>query len=156
MKKFLLAMLISITIPLAACSNNEKVPQPPANNNIPSDQMSPQQNSPQNDNKGDMGETYREAKQQVKDLYMKLEEKFNEEVDSFDKVSWDKFSSEFNSMKENIKVKVNENVYLNEAINNIQNLYDEYNKVLNQNIQITKEKVENIKNKIQENLKMIE
>lgn len=149
MKKLAIVLLIAVVTSFAGCSKGKTNEAPGTN------EKKMQENSPKNDNMGDINQSVQQGKKDVQKLYMDLESNFKQQTGNFQKDSWEKFVAEFNRVKDNVKKTVTENVYLNDAIANLENLYEEYNKALRDNTQIGKEKIQEIKNKIEENLKKI-
>lgn len=161
MKKLLIGMLIACTLGLVACGKNE-TDNSTTNNNANSDmanEMDPNGNmtNDMNPNGNIMPESslennMDESKRNIENLYTELKSKVDAGVDKVNVDEWDKYKTEFKGEISNIRNTV-ENASLKSTVDDMENLFNEYDRAISEKVDVAKDKVEEMKNRIENSLK---
>ena len=161
MKKLLIGMLIACSLGLVACGKNDTGNSSTNNNGNSNmtDEMDPNGNmiNEMNPNgnmmpETSMGSDMDEAKKNVQNLYTELKSKVDAGVDKVKVDDWDKYKTEFQGEISNIRNTV-EDASLKSTVDDIENLFNEYDRAINEKVDVAKDKVEEMKNRIENSLK---
>lgn len=174
MKKLLIGMLIACSLGLVACGGNNK--NPSTNNNTKMNDGSGMNNgSGMNDGSGiDSGEGMNDgtnhntgnsntpgtgvgtdierSRKDVEDLYTDFRSRVENGVDKIDATEWEKYRTEFEN-KMNSMGNTIEDASLASTMEYMRNLFNEYDRSIRENTDIAKDKVEEMKNKIEESFR---
>lgn len=155
MKKLLIGMLIACSLGLVACGEND-TGNSSTNNNANSN-MTDEMPNDMDPNANMMPETslgsdMDEAKRNVENLYTELKSKVDAGIDKVNIDEWNKYKSEFQGEISNIKNTVKDSS-LKSTADDIENLFNEYDRAISEKVDVAKDKVEEMKNRIENSLK---
>lgn len=149
MKKIIIGLMIVFSIGLVSCKE-KNIDKPAIDNTKPqsSDQSNPDQTTPQSDtdSKLQSGKIY------INELYVSLKDEVEKQKEKLNPEEWEKFKTDFNNKLNSVKGSVEDN-YLNEAVDNLEKLSNEYDTAIREGVDVSKEKITEMKNKIEETLK---
>ncbi|VYU53211.1 hypothetical protein [Clostridium tertium] len=152
MKKLLIGMLITCSLGLAACGKTNKE-TPPANNSGTGMTDGTNPGTSNSNTPGTaIGTDMEKARKDVEDLYTDFNKKVENGVDKIDPTEWEAYRTEFEN-KMNSMGNTIEDASLASTMEYMRNLFNEYDKSIRENTEIAKDKVEEMKNKIEESFK---
>lgn len=153
MKKLLIGMLITCSLGLAACGKTN-TETPPANNNTGTGMTDGTNPGTSNSNTpGTVVDTdIEKSRKDVENLYTDFRSRVESGVDKIDAAEWETYRTEFenkmNSMGNTIK-----DASLASTMEHMRNLFNEYDNAIRNKTEIAKDKVEEMKNKIEESFR---
>ena len=152
MRKLLIGMLITCSLGVVGCGRTN-TETPPANNDGTgmTDGTNP---GTSNSNTPGMavGTDIEKARRDAEDLYTDFRSKVENGVDKIDPTEWETYRTEFEN-KMNSMGNTIEDASLASTMEYMRNLFNEYDKSIRENTEIAKDKVEEMKNKIEESFK---
>lgn len=152
MRKLLIGMLITCSLGVVGCGRTN-TETPPANNDGTgmTDGTNP---GTGNSNTPGMavGTDIEKARRDAEDLYTDFRSKVENGVDKIDPTEWETYRTEFEN-KMNSMGNTIEDASLASTMEYMRNLFNEYDKSIRENTEIAKDKVEEMKNKIEESFK---
>ena len=152
MRKLLIGMLITCSLGVVGCGRTN-TETPPANNDGTgmTDGTNP---GTDNSNTPGMavGTDIEKAKRDAEDLYTDFRSRVENGVDKIDPKEWETYRTEFEN-KMNSMGNTIEDASLASTMEYMRNLFNEYDKSIRENTEIAKDKVEEMKNKIEESFK---
>lgn len=151
MKKLLIGMLITCSLGLVACGKTD-TDNSSTNNNANSDVTEGMDSNNNMMPETSLGSDMDEAKKNIENLYTELKSKVEAGVDKVNIDEWDKYKTEFQGEISNIRNTVNDSS-LKSTVDDMENLFNEYDKAINEKVDVAKDKVEEIKNRIENSLK---
>lgn len=151
MKKLLIGMLITCTLGLFACGKTS-TDNSSTNNNANSDITEGMDSNNNMTPETSIGSDMDEAKKNMENLYTELKSKVEAGVDKINIDEWDKYKTEFQGEISNIKNTVKDSS-LKSTADDMENLFNEYDKAISEKVDVAKDKVEEIKNRIENSLK---
>lgn len=167
MKKLLIGMLIACSLGLVACGGNNN---PSTNDNTKMNDGSGMDNGSGIDNGEGMndgtnpnssnsntpgtaaGTDIERSRKDVEDLYTDFRSRVENGVDKIDATEWEKYRTEFEN-KMNSMGNTIEDASLASTMEYMRNLFNEYDRSIRDNTEIAKDKVEEMKNKIEESFR---
>lgn len=154
-KKLLIGMLITCSLGLVACGGNKN---PSTNNNTKMNDGSGM-NDGTNPNTGNsntpgtvVGTDIERSRKDIEDLYTDFRSRVENGVDKMDTAEWEKYRTEFEN-KMNSMGNTIEDASLRSTMENMRNLFNEYDTSIRNKTDIAKDKVEEMKNKIEESFR---
>ena len=144
-------MLITCTLGLVACGKTNTENSSTNNNSNSGVTEGTDSNSAKTPGTA-VGNNMDEAKKNIENLYTELKSKVEAGVDKIKADEWDKYKTEFEGEISNIKNTVKDSS-LKSTVDDMQNLFNEYDKAISEKVDVAKEKVQEIKNKIEDSLK---
>lgn len=153
MKKLLIGMLITCSLGLAACGKTN-TETPPANNNTGTGMTDGTNSGNSNSNTPGtgVGTDIERSRKDVEDLYTDFRSRVENGVDKIDATEWEKYRTEFEN-KMNSMGNTIEDASLASTMEYMRNLFNEYDRSIRENTDIAKDKVEEMKNKIEESFR---
>lgn len=173
MKKLLIGMLITCSLGLAACGKTT-TENPSTNNNSGtgvtdgtngengtngangmngSNGTGTSGNTNSNTNgTNNQGGSVDESRLSVNNLYTEFKGKVEGGIENIKAEDWDKYSSEFKGKLTNLKNTV-EDASIRSTVDDMENLFNEYDTAIRQKTDVAKDKVEEMRNKIENALK---
>lgn len=173
MKKLLIGMLITCSLGLAACGKTT-TENPSTNNNSGtgvtdgtngengtngangmngSNGTGTSGNTNSNTNgTNNQGASVDESRLSVNNLYTEFKGKVEGGIENIKAEDWDKYSSEFKGKLTNLKNTV-EDASIRSTVDDMENLFNEYDTAIRQKTDVAKDKVEEMRNKIENALK---
>ncbi len=172
MKKLLIGMLITCSLGLAACGNATEG-NPSTNNNSGTgvtdkagtgttdgtNGMNGTNGTGVTDNTNsntngtnNQGGSVNESRTSVNNLYTEFKGKVEGGVENIKAEDWDKYSSEFKGKLTNLKNTV-EDASIKSTVDDMENLFNQYDKAIREKTDVAKDKVEEIRNRIENALK---
>lgn len=152
MRKLLIGMLITCSLGVVGCGRTN-TETPPANNDGTgmTDGTNP---STSNSNTPGIaaGTDIEKARRDAEDLYTDFRSRVENGVDKIDPTEWETYRTEFEN-KMNSMGNTIEDASLASTMEYMRNLFNEYDKSIRENTEIAKDKVEEMKNKIEESFK---
>ena len=175
MKKLLIGMLITCSLGLAGCGGNNTENSTPnngsgtgvtdgtnsngtgvtdgtsGNNGMNGNGATGDTNSNTNGT-NNQGSSLSETKTSLNNLYTELKEKVQGGVENINSEDWDKYSTEFKGKIANLKNTV-EDASMRSTIDDIENLFNQYDTAIRDKTDLAKDKVQEMENKIENALK---
>lgn len=173
MKKLLIGMLITCSLGLVACGKTT-TENPSTNNNSGtgvtdgtngengtngangmngSNGTGTSGNTNSNTNgTNNQGGSVDESRLSVNNLYTEFKGKVEGGIENIKAEDWDKYSSEFKGKLTNLKNTV-EDASIRSTVDDMENLFNEYDTAIRQKTDVAKDKVEEMRNKIENALK---
>lgn len=166
MKKLLIGMLITCSLGLAACGRN-KTENPSTNNNSGTgvtdgtNGIGVGENNGMNGTNGtnsntngtnNQGSSIDESRTSVNELYTEFNEKVAGGVENIKSEDWDKYSTEFRGKLTNLRNTV-EDASMKSTLDDMENLFNEYDTAIREKKDVAKDKVESMKTKIENSFK---
>ena len=170
MKKLLIGMLITCSLGLVSCGKGN-TENPSTNNNSgmgvtdgtnstgvadgtdgtnnPNSNNTNPNPSSNNTQEGTMDEN----KTEVNNLYTELKDKVNGGVENIKTEDWDNYRTQFENQINDLRNKNNNNNSSNGTLDDIQNLFNEYDTAIRNKTALSKDKVEEMQDKIENELK---
>lgn len=149
MKKIIIGLMIVFSIGLVSCKQkNIDKPATDSTKSQSSDQSNSDQTAPQSDKDSNL----QSSKNYINELYASLKDEVEKQKEKLNPDEWEKFKNDFNNKLNSVKGSVNDN-YLNEAVDNLEKLSTEYDTAIREGVDVSKEKITEMKNKIEETLK---
>lgn len=152
MKKLLIGMLITCSLGLAACGKTN-TGTPPTNNEGTGMTDGTNPGTSNSNTPGTaVGTDSEKARKDVEDLYTDFRSRVENGVDKIDPTEWETYRTEFEN-KMNSMGNTIEDASLASTMEYMRNLFNEYDRSIRENTEIAKDKVEEMKNKIEESFK---
>ncbi len=172
MKKLLIGMLITCSLGLAACGRNN-TENPSTNNNSGTGVTDGTNGTGTGENNGmngttgagtpdgtnsdtngtnNQGSSMNESRTSVNNLYTEFNEKVGGGVENINSEDWDKYSTEFRGKLTNLRNTV-EDASIRSTLDDMENLFNEYDTAIREKKDVAKDKVESMKTKIENSFK---
>ncbi len=166
MKKLLIGMLITCSLGLAACGRN-KTENPSTNNKSGTGVTDGTNGTGVHENNGtgtnngtnsntngtnNQGSSINESRTAVNNLYTEFNEKVGGGVENINSEDWDKYSTEFRGKLTNLRNTV-EDASIRSTLDDMENLFNEYDTAIREKKDVAKDKVESMKTKIENTFK---
>lgn len=147
MKKLLIGMLITCSLGLVACGK-DTIENPLTNNTGVYEENSNEVDS-SNNTTTKLKTDIEKSRKDVEGLYTDFKSKVENGVDKIDTAEWGKYKDEFENKISSMDNTI-EDASLRSTMDNIRNLVNEYDNAIINNVDIAKDKVEEMKNKIED------
>lgn len=161
MKKILIGMLITCSLGIVACGKTN-TENPSTNNNAGTgvtDGTNGNTNgtgvtdgtggtNPNNNGANMPGSSINESRTSVNNLYTEFNGKVEGGIENIKTEDWDKYSTEFKGKLTNLKNTV-EDASLRSTVTDMENLFNEYDTAIREKSTVAKDKVEEIKTRIE-------
>lgn len=152
MRKLLIGMLITCSLGVVGCGRTN-TETPPANNDGTGMTDGTNPGTSNSNTPGTAaGTDIEKARRDAEDLYTDFRSKVENGVDKIDPTEWETYRTEFEN-KMNSMGNTIEDASLASTMEYMRNLFNEYDKSIRENTEIAKDKVEEMKNKIEESFK---
>lgn len=151
MKKLLIGMLITSTLGLFACGKTN-TDNSSTNNNAHSDITEGMDSNNNMMPETSLGSDMGESKRNIQNLYTEFKSKVDAGVDKVKVDEWDKYKTEFQGEISNIRNTVKDSS-LTTTLDDMENLFNEYDRAISEKVDVAKDKVEEMKNRIENSLK---
>lgn len=148
MKKLLIGMLITCSLGLAACGKTNTETPPANNNGTGMTDGTSNSNTPGTA----VGTDIEKARKDAEDLYTDFRSRVENGVDKIDPAEWETYRTEFENKMNSMGTTI-EDASLASTMEHMRNLFNEYDRSIRENTEIAKDKVEEMKNKIEESFK---
>ncbi|WP_291647655.1 hypothetical protein [Clostridium sp.] len=181
MKKLLIGMLITCSLGLAACgTNNAEDPSTKNNsgtgvtdgtngtNNGPNNGANNEANNgmnngangtgvsdntnPNANGTNNQGASVNDSRTSINDLYTEFKGKVEGGIENIKTEDWDKYSSEFKGKLTNARNTI-QDASIKSTVDDMENLFNEYDTAIRQKTDVAKDKVEEMRNRIENALK---
>ncbi|MBS4803444.1 MAG: hypothetical protein KIC47_08395 [Clostridium sp.] len=152
MRKLLIGMLITCSLGVVGCGRTN-TETPPANNDATGMTDGTNPGTSNSNTPGTAaGTDIEKARRDAEDLYTDFRSRVENGVDKIDPTEWETYRTEFEN-KMNSMGNTIEDASLASTMEYMRNLFNEYDKSIRENTEIAKDKVEEMKNKIEESFK---
>lgn len=152
MRKLLIGMLITCSLGVVGCGRTN-TETPPANNDGTGMTDGTNPGTSNSNTPGTAaGIDIEKARRDAEDLYTDFRSRVENGVDKIDPTEWETYRTEFEN-KMNSMGNTIEDASLASTMEYMRNLFNEYDKSIRENTEIAKDKVEEMKNKIEESFK---
>lgn len=151
-KKLLIGMLITCSLGLAACGKTN-TETPPANNNGTGMTDGTNPGTSNSNTPGTAaGTDIEKARKDAEDLYTDFRSRVENGVDKIDAAEWETYRTEFENKMNSMGTTI-QDASLASTMEHMRNLFNEYDIAIRDKTEIAKDKVEEMRNKIEESFK---
>lgn len=162
MKKLLIGMLITCSLGLVGCGKTT-AENPSTNKNSGTGVIEGTNNgtngtgvtdntNSNTNGTNNQGGSVNESRTSVNNLYTEFKGKVEGGIENIKSEDWDKYSNEFKGKLTNLKNTV-EDASIKSTVGDMENLFNEYDKAIREKTDVAKDKVEEMKNRIENALK---